>query len=512
MRTIFLVVVAAGGLVAGAAAAGAAERPRPNILFLFTDDHATQAIGAYGSKLNRTPHMDRLAAEGMLFRSAYVTNSICGPSRAVILTGKHSHLNGFRRNGDKFDGSQVTFPKLLRQAGYQTAIIGKWHLETDPTGFDHWMVLPGQGDYYNPEYLTPGGRKRIEGYSVEVTTDLTLQWLDRQRDKSKPFMVMCQYKAPHRNWMPGPKYLTMYQGQTIPEPATLFDDYSGRGTAARSQEMTIARHMFTAYDLKLPANQAAGEPPRTLQYLDRLTPEQRRVWDAAYAEENEAFAAAKLSGDDLVRWRYQRYIKDYLRCVAAVDDNIGRLLDYLEKAGLAENTIVIYSSDQGFYLGEHGWYDKRFMYEESFRTPLIVRWPGVTKGGSQNAHLVQNLDFAQTFLEMAGVSAPADMQGRSLVPLLRGQRPAEWRESLYYHYYEHPGAHMVHKHCGVRTDRYKLIHFYTLNEWEFYDLEKDPQEMRSAYDDPAYAQVIERMKQELSRLQQQYRVPAEEFR
>ena len=515
-RTLFLPIVAVllgfSAVVAGAdSRANDPAQGRPNILFIFTDDHAQHAISAYGSKINTTPNIDRIAAEGMLFRNAFVTNSICGPSRAVILTGKHSHLNGFRRNGDRFDGSQVTFPKLLQRAGYETALVGKWHLESEPTGFDHWVVLPGQGDYYNPDFITPHGKVQIEGYATDITTDMALAWLENKRDKSKPFMLMCQHKAPHRNWMPGPDHLGMYQDETIPEPATLFDDYSGRGTAAKVQEMTIARHMYDAYDLKLPFMGAADAPRWDRRYLDRLTPEQRRAWDAAYGPENEQYAVSDFTPEGLVRWKYQRYIKDYLRCVASVDDNIGRMLDYLDENGLADNTIVIYSSDQGFYLGDHGWYDKRFMYEESLRTPLVVRWPGVTKPGAVDTHLVQNLDFAQTFLTLAGVDVPADMQGQSLVPLLRGEAPANWRQSIYYHYYEYPGAHSVHRHDGVRDGRYKLIQFYTLDEWELFDLEKDPRELRSVYGDPAYAPVVERLKGELTRLREQYRVPASDL-
>ena len=479
-------------LFAGSASAAAAA-DHPNILFIFTDDHSPLAISAYGSQINQTPNIDRIASEGMLFRHCFVTNSICGPSRAVILTGKYSHLNGFVQNGDRFNGMQTTFPKLLQGAGYQTAMIGKWHLASDPTGFDYWNVLIGQGPYYNPPMIKNGERVKYEGYTTHIITDLALDWLKEDRDEEKPFLLMYQHKAPHRNWQPGPDYLTMYDDVEIPEPETLFDDYSGRGSAAKMQTMTIARHL-DENDLKL-------SPQRG------LTDEQRATWDAAYGPKNEAFREANLEGDDLVRWKYQRYIKDYLRCVAAVDDDIGRVLDYLDESGLAEDTIVIYSSDQGWYLGEHGWYDKRWIYEESLHMPFIVRWPGVVAPGSENTDFVSNLDFAETFLDVAGVPIPDEMQGRSFASLLRGDTPDDWRRSFYYHYYENPGPHTVQRHYGVRTDRFKLIHFYILDEWELYDLEKDPHELNSVYDDPDYAEVVEDLKEELQRLRAHYQVP-----
>ncbi len=472
---------------------GLAQTRPPNIIFIFTDDHAAHAISAYGSRINKTPNIDRLAREGMLFRNAFVTNSICAPSRAVILTGKHSHLNGVLDNRLEFDGSQQTFPKLLQQAGYQTAMIGKWHLKSEPTGFDYWRVLPGQGTYYNPDFIAPGGVENHAGYTTHIITDKVLGWLQNQRDQSKPFMLMYQQKAPHRAWQPGPRYLNLYDDIDIPAPATLFDDYSNRTSAANTQEMTIVRDL-SERDLKL-------TPPLNLDQ------EQLEVWNAAYEPKNEAFRKAHLSGEDLVRWKYQRYIKDYLRTIAAVDDDIGRLLEYLDSSGLAENTVVIYSSDQGFYLGDHGWFDKRWMYEESLRMPLIVRWPGVIEPGSQDEHLVQNLDFAPTFLELAGVEVPPDMQGRSLAPLLQGEAPEDWRRSIYYHYYEFPGPHSVQRHYGVRTGRYKLIHYYNIDEWELFDLSKDPDELQSVYSDPAYTSVISDLKTELTRLRRLYQVP-----
>ncbi len=469
-----------------------AAGPRPNIVFIFTDDHAAHSMSCYGSKLNKTPHLDRIAAGGMRFNRCYVTNALCGPSRASILTGKHSHANGFRQNGDRFDGSQITFPKLLQQSGYQTAVIGKWHLESDPTGFDHWEILVGQGPYFNPPMIRNGERVKHEGYTTEIIGDLTVDWL-KQRDPSKPFLLMTQHKAPHREWQPGPKYYELFKGETLPEPPTLFDDYAGRTSAAKNQKMRVATDL-NDLDLKL-------KPP------GNLTPAQLEAWHAAYDAENEVLKRGRFTEQGLIRWKYQRYLKDYLRCVQAVDDQVGRLLDALDAAGLAENTIVVYSSDQGFFLGDHGWFDKRFMYEECYRTPLLVKWPGVTPPGSTSDALVSNLDFAQTFLQSCSVPADPSMQGRSLIPLLGGQIPADWRKSLYYHYYEFPGAHSVARHYGVRTDRYKLMHFYHLGEWELYDLEKDPHELQSVYNDPAYATVRREMEAELDRLRQQYQVP-----
>jgi len=486
---------------------------RPNILFIFTDDHAPHAIGAYGgslSKVDPTPNIDRLAREGMLFQNSFCTNSICGPSRAVIQTGKHSHINGFMRNGNRFDGSQQTFPKLLQKAGYETAIIGKWHLGTDPQGYDHWQVLPGQGDYYNPDFLSPDGKKQIEGYCTDIVTDLAIDWLKQSRDAKKPFMLMCQHKAPHRCWMPPLRHLSLYDDRDIPVPDTLFDEWKDNASPARHQEMTISDHMHLVFDLFGPAEE--GWDPNKVQGFDRsgfrnlqkMTDAQRKAWDAAYIPKNSEMREAGLKGKDLVRWKYQRYIKNYLRCVKGVDESVGRLMDYLDSAGLAENTIVIYSSDQGFYLGDHGWYDKRWMYEESLEMPLIVKWPGKTKPGTVNEELVQNLDYAETFLDIAGAKIPKDMQGRSLVPLLEGKTPKDWRDAIYYHYFEYPSVHMVARHDGIRTDRYKLIRFYQFGEWEFYDLEKDPDERTNEYDNPEYADEIARLKKQLESLRKEY--------
>jgi arylsulfatase A-like enzyme len=502
MRARVCAICLAPPIAACAPAAVPVPAGPPNILFVFSDDHAAHAVGAYGGPLADaapTPNIDRLAQEGMLFRNAFVTNSICAPSRAVILTGKHSHLNGVLAHNQQsaFDGSQVTFPKLLQQAGYQTAIIGKWHLQTEPTGFDHWEVLTGfggQGSYYNPEFWTAGGVHQENGYVTDIITDKVLAWLASGRDRSRPFMLMYQHKATHIAWDPALDHLALFDGTTLPEPATLFDDHSGRNRAAATANMKVAQ--LAPRVLKL-------EPP-----ADVMTEVQLAVWNAAYEPKNDEFRAAGLEGADLLRWKYQRYMKDYLRTVASVDDNLGRVLRYLDENGLSRNTIVIYNSDQGFFLGDHGWFDKRWMYEESLRAPLIVRWPGVVRPGSGNTDIVQNLDFAQTFLHAAGVTAPAEMQGRSLVPLLRGETPADWRDAIYYQYYEH-GGHGVPRHYGIRTERYKLIHYPTNDEWELFDLVQDPDELRSIHDEPAQAGRVRDLKARLAQLREQYRVPAD---
>ena len=487
------------GLVAPAPTASAAEPKRPNIVFFFSDDHAYQAISAYNDprKLLETPSIDRIGREGMRFDRALVPNSICGPSRATVLTGKYNHLNGFYNNSNsRFDGSQTTFPKLLRAAGYQTAMVGKWHLMTDPTGFDYWHILPGQGVYYNPTMFDNGRNVRHEGYTTDIITDISLDWL-KKRDTSKPFVLMCQHKAPHREWEPALRHLGHDGDRKYAEPATLFDDYAGRGKAEHDQDMMIAKTM-TNRDVKI-------TPPV------QLTSEQLKSWNAYYEPRNEAFLRANLMGADLVRWKYNRYMHDYLGCVKAVDESVGRVLKYLDDEGLAENTLVIYTADQGFYLGEHGWFDKRWIFEESVRTPLLVRWPAVVKAGQSNGSLVSNLDFAETFLDVAGLPVPAEMQGRSLLPLFKGQTPADWRKSFYYEYYEYPVPHHVRPHYGVVTDRYKLVRFYTpdVNYWELFDRAKDPNEVKDVAGDPAYATTVEELKREVSRLRAELKVPAE---
>ena len=495
LKTLGMAAGSAGVLsvLAGRTCSGQNSRSkrRPNIVFIMSDDHASHALSCYGSKINKTPNLDRIAEDGMRFTNSFCTNSICAPCRAVILTGKYSHVNGVIDNREKFDGSQQTFPKLLQQAGYETAMIGKWHLKTDPTGFDYWNILPGQGRYYNPQMIEMGERKKYTGYVTDIITDHALNWL-KERQGDKPFCLMYHHKAPHRRWEPGPEQLTMYDGETIPEPATLFDDYTGRGRAAKEQDMSIEKTM-TSNDLKLTP-------------MKNLTPEQKETWDAAYGPKNEAFEKAGLQGEALVRWKYQRYIKDYLRCIASVDENVGRVLDYLDESGLADDTVVVYTSDQGFYLGDHGWFDKRFMYEESLRMPLLVRYPKEVRAGTVSDQIVLNLDFAETFLDYAGASVPGDMQGRSLRPLLRGRTPGDWRRSMYYHYYEYPAVHSVKRHYGVRTQRYKLIHFYNdIDEWELYDLKNDPDELKNVHGNPKYAGVIKELKEELKQLRAKYK-------
>ena len=468
---------------------------QPNILFIFTDDHALNAISAYGgplAKIAPTPHLDRIAKEGMIFNHCLVTNSICAPSRAVVLTGKYSHLNGQLTNKNVFDGSQQTVPKLLKKEGYQTAIVGKWHLKSTPTGFDHFEVLKGQGQYYNPMLFTNGKNINHVGYTTDVITDQALTWLEN-RDPDKPFFLMCQHKAPHGKWEPALRHLNEFDDVEIPEPPTLFDDYSGRSPASAQHKMGIADHI--------------GEKRLMLSYASKFTPEQFKQFDNAFRPKNEAFIKAKLTGKERTRWHYQRYIKNYLRCVKAVDENIGRMLDFLDKSKLSENTIVIYSSDQGFWLGEHGWFDKRWMYEESLHTPLLVRWPNKIKPSSKNELLVSNLDFAPTFLELAGAKPAKDMQGESLLPLFKGYTPKDWRITHYYHYYE-AGGHGVPIHYGVTDGKQKLIRFPDdkLNTWEFFDLQNDPMEMKNLYAEKSYRADIQSMKKELQRLRKQYKI------
>ncbi|GHT35876.1 N-acetylglucosamine-6-sulfatase [Planctomycetales bacterium] len=475
--------------------AGAAEQ-RPNILFIFTDDHAYQAIGAYGSNRNETPNMDKLAAEGMRFTNCCVTNSICGPCRAVVQTGKYSHINGFQTNGDKFDNTQQTFPKLLQKAGYQTAIVGKWHLVSEVTGFDYSEILIGQGPYYNPPMILNGKRVPHQGRTTEIITQLSLDYL-KNRDKDKPFLLMMQHKAPHREWDPSPKFYEQYKNRVFPEPETFNDNYANRSRAALEQDMTIAETL-NSHDLKL-------EPPLVWK---SMTEEQKTEWHKMFDCRQEEFAKVKDDPVALKKWKYQCYMKDYLSVVAEVDDSIGQVLKFLDNNGLSENTVVIYASDQGFYLGEHGWFDKRFMFEQSYKTPFIVRYPGKVKAGSVNNDIVSNLDYAETFLDIAGVKIPDDMQGRSLLPLLEGKKPADWRKSLYYHYYEYPAVHFVKKHEGIYDGRFKLIHYYDdIDEWELIDLQTDPNELRNAVADPKYTADVDRLKQELELQKTKLKVP-----
>lgn len=495
-------------------AIGQPDAGRPNIVFIFTDDHSPNAIGAYQrwlKSVNPTPNIDRLAAEGMLFERSFCTNSICGPVRAVIETGKHSHINGFARNGQQFDWDQPTFAKLLQEAGYQTVMYGKYHLGGTPQGYDEWKVLPGQGDYYNPDFITPDGNIRIEGHSTDVITGMAVDWLKESRDPDQPFILRVQFKAPHRTWMPALRFLDAFDDVLIPEPPTLFFDHRTQTPGSRFQEMEIDRHLCLHYDLHVDLVPDV-EPPRMQQRQDvsswrnmqKMTDEQLASWRAHFGPKDEAFHEANLEGDDLVRWKYQRYLRNYLGCIRGVDENVATLLATLDELDLAENTIVIYSSDQGFYLGDRGWYDKRWMYDTSLEMPFIVRWPGVIEPGSRNTDLIQNLDYAPTFLEVAGVEIPDDYQGRSLAPLFKGDAPTEWRDAIFYHYYEYPSFHMVPPHRGVRTDRFKLMHIYPFGEWEFYDLEADPQELTNQYRNPWYAEQIADMKVRLDELAAHY--------
>jgi len=466
---------------------------QPNIVFIFTDDHAQSAISAYGSEYHTTPNIDRLAQEGMLFANCLVTNSICAPSRATVLTGKYSHMNGQLTNGQLFDGSQQTFPKLLQNAGYNTAMIGKWHLRSAPTGFDHYQVLIGQGPYYNPPIRTATDTTIIEGYTTDIITDLALDWLGDGRDDDKPFLLMYQHKAPHRNWSPGPDHLDMFDDVTFELPETFYDDYSNRSSAPAQAVMRVDKNL-NANDLKI-------TPP------GNLTDEQMEVWMAAYGPKNDALRESGMRDEELDEWKFNRYLKDYLRSVQSVDDNIGRILDFLDENGLADNTVVVYASDQGWYLGEHGWYDKRWMYEPSLKTPFIVRWPEGIEAGQVNESLVSNVDFAPTFLDMAGAEIPADMQGKSLMPVLENGTDLEFRDAFYYQYYEFPGWHCVRRHYGVRTDRYKLIHFYGIDEWELFDLETDPNELNSVHGTAEYAEIQAALEVRLAELREEYEVP-----
>ncbi len=480
---------------------------RPNILFIMSDDHANKAISAYDDSLVNTPNIDRLANEGALFENAFVTNAICGPSRAVILTGKHSHLNGMKTNRDEFDGSQVTFPKLLRHNNYQTAVIGKWHLKTNPTGFDYWKILPGQGHYYNPDMKDEKGTATHPGYVTDVITDESISWL-KQRDSEKPFFLMVHHKAPHRNWMPNLKYLNRFEGHEFQVPENFHDAYTGRKSLGK-QQLTISKHMDIQYDLKVPCETCVpAEVNRRAEgamrkALDRMTSEQLEQWEEGYRSEYQSFETLEKSDRAFDEWKLQRYLEDYLRCIISVDESVGALLQFLDEEGLSENTLVIYTSDQGFFLGEHGIFDKRYMYEESLRTPLLMRLPGKIDSETIVSELVQNLDFASTFLDFSGVAIPDDFQGKSLKPLIEGDTSEKWRESIYYHFSEEGWG--VDSHFGVRTSDFKLIHFYSDTfQWELYDLRNDPQEMHNLITDPNYADVLADLKRQLIELQTQY--------
>ena len=481
---------------------------QPNIIFIMSDDHASHAMSCYGSKINTTPNLDRIANEGMRFDNCFCTNSICSPSRATILTGTYNHINGVTTLATHMDNTQQTFPKLLKKAGYQTAMIGKWHLgqgpEHCPTGFDYWNVLPGQGEYVDPVMIEMGEKKVFKGYVSDIITDQCLDWIE-QRDREKPFCLMYHHKAPHRPWVPDEKHTHMYEDEEIPYPVTFDDDYRNRAKAAAAAKMRIERD-FRPTDVKV-------EPPDpTVPQASLDIPDNIAAYSLTPTDGAEPLTFE--SSEELKKWKYQRYIKDYLRCVASIDDNVGRLLDYLDEAGLAEDTIIIYTSDQGFFLGDHGWYDKRFMYEESLRMPFIIRYPREIQAGSVNANMILNVDFAETFLDFAGVDVPGDMQGVSFRPLLQADVPEDWRTAMYYRYWMHGAHHNVFAHYGIRTLRYKLIYYYSEPlgqegaleqpeepEWELFDLERDPYELRNVYYEPGYANVVKELKDELHRLQ-----------
>lgn len=499
--------LAAAGL---SACSDAVEQERPNIIFIMTDDHTTQAMSCYGGNLIETPNMDRIADEGMRFDNCYATNALSGPSRACILTGKFSHRNGFTDNASTFDGSQLTFPKVMRENGYATGVVGKWHLISKPQGFDHWSILLGQneqGNYYKPVFYENGTVVKEDGYVTDVITDKAIEFIDEVHDE-KPFMLMLHHKAPHRNWMPAPRHLGIFNDTVFPEPETLFDDYEGRGEAARSQDMNIENTLDDEWDLKLLTREEilAGNNRLHDVYI-RMPEEVQHKWDSVYAPRIAEYRSGKLQGDELVRWKYQQYMRDYLATAMSVDESIGRVMEYLEEIGELDNTVIVYTSDQGFFLGEHGWFDKRFMYEECLRMPFVIRYPKMIKAGSTSKAICMNVDFGPTFLDLAGIEVPSEMQGRSFRKVLekKGRIPAGWREAAYYHYYEYPAEHSVKRHYGIRTSDCKLIHFYNdIDQWEMYDMKADPQEMRNVYDDPAYADKRAQMHRILEQVQQEY--------
>lgn len=517
-----------------------------NIVYIMTDDHTAQMMSCYDTRYIETPNLDRIAADGVRFTNSFVANSLSGPSRACMITGKHSCGNKFYDNTTcVFDSAQQTFPKLLQKAGYQTALIGKWHLESLPSGFDYWEILPGQGDYYNPDFITQNNDTiQKHGYITNLITDDAIDWMENKRDRNKPFCLMIHHKAIHRNWMADTCNLALYEDKTFPLPETFFDDYEGRPAAA-AQEMSIVKDMDMIYDLKM-LRPDKDSRLKTLyeSFLGRMDKEQRAAWDKFYGPIIEDFYQKNPQGKELANWKFQRYMRDYMKTVKSLDDNVGRVLDYLKEKGLLDNTLVVYTSDQGFYMGEHGWFDKRFMYEESMHTPLIISYPGHIKEGSVSEALVQNIDFAPTFLSLAGIKQPKEMSGRSLVPLFNGYTPKNWRKDIYYHYYDYPTFHLVRKHDGVRTERYKLIHFYgkggergaqenkyqlipgthenrlynalknaeyfqndsDVNYYEMYDLQKDPNELDNIYGKKGTEKIFKRLKKTLDNYRKNFNI------
>ena len=483
-----------------------------NIVYIMTDDHTAQMMSAYDTRHIETPNLDRIANDGVRFTNSFVANSLSGPSRACMITGKHSHKNGFTDNENSyFDNTQPTFPKYLQNAGYETAVIGKWHLESLPTGFTHWEIVPGQGDYYQPRFIQMTGDTIIrKGYLTNIITDLSLDWLENQRDKEKPFAILIHHKAIHRNWMPDTIYMDLYEDKTFELPENFFDNYEGR-PAAESAEMRIAspHDMDIIYDLKMWNPELNTRLKNAYHHIyNRMDSAQKASFDRVYNPIIEEFYSSNLEGDSLSVWKYQRYMRDYAKVVKSLDDNVGRVLDYLEDQGLLDNTLVVYTSDQGFYMGEHGWFDKRFMYEESLNTPLVMMLPEGYNAKGDITEMVQNIDYGPTFLDLAGLPVPEDMQGVSLVPLLKVEHPEDWRDAIYYHFYEYPAEHMVKRHYGVRDDRYKLMHFYNdIDHWELYDLQEDPREMNNLYGKPGTEEITARMKKKLKENQEKYDDP-----
>ena len=550
MNSKSILSLAALSCVTAAYAQQQKAQQHPNIVYIMCDDHAYQCISAYGSALSKlapTPNIDRLAERGMRFDRAFVENSLSTPSRACLMTGLYSHQNGQRQLGEGIDTSRTFFTELLQEAGYQTAVVGKWHMGCDPKGFDYYHVYNDQGQYWNPQYRGTDTNNEFvveEGYSTDLTTDHALSFIEH-RDPSKPFCLLLHHKAPHRNWQANLKYLGMYDDVEFPMPENFYDDYATRGSAARTQKMSVTRDMRWEQDFKVPEMLDLNNPDSKDSYnalmgeINRMTPEQRSAWGRYYFPRNRRLLEAQLKGKDLDNWKYQVYIRDYMSVIASVDESVGRVLDYLDKNGLTDNTMIVYTSDQGFYMGEHGWFDKRFMYEESLRTPLIVSYPGHTKPGSVCNRLVQNIDYAPTFLALAGVQQPKDMPGRSLVPVLtNGDNVKNWRQSIYYHYYDYPTYHMVRKHDGVRTERYKLIHFYgkggldavsenkyqnvpgtreygtmkglesigyfepkdeAVDYCELYDLQADPHEQNNIFGKPGTEKIMKQLQRELDK-------------
>lgn len=550
MNSKYILSLAALSCVTAAYAQQQKAQQHPNIVYIMCDDHAYQCISAYGSALSKlapTPNIDRLAERGMRFDRAFVENSLSTPSRACLMTGQYSHQNGQRQLGEGIDTSRTFFTELLQEAGYQTAVVGKWHMGCDPKGFDYYHVYNDQGQYWNPQYRGTDTNNEFvveEGYSTDLTTDHALSFIEH-RDPSKPFCLLLHHKAPHRNWQANLKYLGMYDDVEFPMPENFYDDYATRGSAARTQKMSVTRDMRWEQDFKVPEMLDLNNPDSQDSYnalmgeINRMTPEQRSAWGRYYFPRNRRLLEAQLKGKDLDNWKYQVYIRDYMSVIASVDESVGRVLDYLDKNGLTDNTMIVYTSDQGFYMGEHGWFDKRFMYEESLRTPLIVSYPGHTKPGSVCNRLVQNIDYAPTFLALAGVQQPKDMPGRSLVPVLaNGDNVKNWRQSIYYHYYDYPTYHMVRKHDGVRTERYKLIHFYgkggldavsenkyqnvpgtreygtmkglesigyfepkdeAVDYCELYDLQADPHEQNNIFGKPGTEKIMKQLQRELDK-------------